>query len=108
MKTLLSRILLAMAMTGALFLMVPGQAAAAPWCDICYDTNDCLACCRCDGGTFAQCLRECGYYPAAPSDETTLVSFSTCEPLMSVATPAEDTVEAEPTDAQPVEPTAAG
>ena len=107
MKTHLSRTLLAVFAFAAVVLMIPGQALAAPWCDICDNTNDCFACCRCDGGTAGSCFAECGY-PAAPSDETTLVSFSTCEPLMSVATPAEDTVETENTDAQPVEPTAAG
>ena len=28
-------------------------------CDTCYATNDCVACCRCDGGTPAACRRAC-------------------------------------------------
>ena len=61
MKTLLSRTVLAAVIFATLAMVIPGQAVAAPWCDMCYQTNDCLACCRCDGGTMAECLFECGY-----------------------------------------------
>jgi len=29
-------------------------------CCICDTTNDCIACCRCDGGTLGSCSRQCG------------------------------------------------
>ena len=89
MKTLLSRTVLAAVMFAALAMVLPGQAVAAPWCDICENTNDCLACCRCDGGSMPQCLFECGF-PADSGDEVSFLSDATCDaPLMTLATPVE-------------------
>lgn len=31
-----------------------------PVCCRCFRTNDCFACCRCDGGTVYQCSEQCG------------------------------------------------
>jgi hypothetical protein len=31
-----------------------------PKCCQCEATGDCMACCRCGGGTIGQCIQECG------------------------------------------------
>ena len=98
MKTLLSRTVLAAVIFATLALVIPGQAVAAPWCDMCNQTNDCLACCRCDGGTMAQCLFECGY-PADGGEEVSFLSDATCDAPLMTPVDAVETTEAETAEA---------
>ena len=104
MKSFLNRSLLTLAALAIVAMLVPVSASALPWCDACDDTGDCLACCRCDGGTLRACLQACGY-PAAPSDEVALFPVSTCDVQLTPAeTPtAKAEAPAENTESAPVE-----
>lgn len=52
----LFKILLATVLTVGAFLSMPPKAAAEnPWCRECDNTDDCFACCVCDGGAFLEC-----------------------------------------------------
>ncbi|MCG8460412.1 MAG: hypothetical protein MI919_29370 [Holophagales bacterium] len=106
MKTVLRRALVTLVALAALALIVPGQAMAAPWCNICDDTGDCFACCKCDGFSTRQCVEDCPFGFAAA--QATFLANPACDaPLMSVALPADQTVENEVADAEPVDARAA-
>jgi hypothetical protein len=53
--------LLAAVLTTLAIASSPKTASASMPCNECAATGDCIACCRCDGGTLAYCARyACG------------------------------------------------
>ena len=58
-KALLCKLALAAALTVAAILSTPHTASAANWCDLCFETGDCVQCCRCDGGGAGYCYVYC-------------------------------------------------
>jgi hypothetical protein len=87
MKTF-SSILLAVALLAGFAALAPSPAQAVPWCQVCDDTGDCFACCRCAGGSVAACFNACG---GAAQNEATLAADE--EPMCSAAPSQDDALQ---------------
>lgn len=57
----LKRLLFATVLVTAAIVSTPKPAlAVVDWCSMCWNSYDCVACCRCDGGRFGDCVYLCG------------------------------------------------
>lgn len=55
----LKKLLFALALIAAAILSTPRTTLAVNWCNLCDQTGDCFACCRCDGGSTGFCAQIC-------------------------------------------------
>jgi hypothetical protein len=53
------KLLIVVTLTAAAILSLPPKASANSQCEICEALADCVACCRCGGGSFNTCHQVC-------------------------------------------------